>query len=367
MQDNQKNKNVLDLYARVNKLKYISIDNITNQSVADSIYGSMILALVINSEFKLNYNLEDLFKLFIFDSIIQNDGDTNLINEKDLNEIKEGTSNNLKYIFNCRLLDATLNKLIYENNLLSYEKLYQEVINRKILQPQTKEEYLKYAEIFRFYYLNHSLKNKIRSGWDKNHWNINSERIEKISEHIVGTMGLAIAINHEYTFDIDMEKVLTTLLIHEIGEILIGDITPYDDITREEKEKREHIAIKKVVGNLSDNKNMIENIFEFDSHKTNNSIFIYLCDKLEANLQAKIYQEMGVHQILVNNPDNVVYNNPKIQKMILNGTTNLFDFWYESDKSKFESNPVFKNILEHIKNNNLLNKSIPLKLIKTSE
>jgi len=33
------------------------------------------------------------------------------------------------------------------------------------------------------------------------------------------------------------------LIIHEIGEVLIGDITPFDNITPEQKQRVEHQAM----------------------------------------------------------------------------------------------------------------------------
>ena len=42
----------------------------------------------------------------------------------------------------------------------------------------------KIKNTMRFYLLATKLKYKIRSGWDEKHWNIKSERIESIAEHV---------------------------------------------------------------------------------------------------------------------------------------------------------------------------------------
>ena len=83
----------------------------------------------------------------------------------------------------------------------------------------------------RFYLLATKLKYKIRSGWDSTHWNVTSERVESVAEHVYGTLILAVGLSSEFKIDLDMEKVLKMLTIHEIGEVLIGDITPFDNIT----------------------------------------------------------------------------------------------------------------------------------------
>ena len=51
MENTNEIKNVLDFYAKSDELRNIIIED-TNYSIADHIYGSMILATAINSEFK---------------------------------------------------------------------------------------------------------------------------------------------------------------------------------------------------------------------------------------------------------------------------------------------------------------------------
>ena len=133
------------------------------------------------------------------------------------------------------------------------------------------EEQIKNA--MRFYLLATKLKYKIRSGWDKNHWNVNSERIESIAEHVYGTCILAISLDSEFQLNMDMEKVLKMLTIHEIGEVLIGDITPFDKITLEEKAEMEHKAMKDVIGDLLNKDELFDLLIEFDEHSTKESKF----------------------------------------------------------------------------------------------
>src|SRR5574344_507425 len=98
----------------------------------------------------------------------------------------------------------------------------------------------RYADAMRFYLLATKLKYKLRSGWDSKHWNVSSERLESIAEHVYGTLILAMsldsamALESEFQSQINFDKVLRMLITHEIGEVLIGDITPFDNITPEQ-------------------------------------------------------------------------------------------------------------------------------------
>lgn len=210
-----------------------------------------------------------------------------------------------------------------------------------------------YKSAIKFYLLATKLKYKIRSGWDSKHWNINSNRLESIAEHVYGTCILAIAMNSEFNFNIDINRVLKMLTIHEIGEVLIGDITPYDNVTPEQKLEMEHKAMEEILGDLSDKEELFDLLLEFDEGKTEDAKFAYWCDKLEANIQSKVYQDSGMQRALDDQKDNVVFSNPKIKSLIESGLKTPFDIWYQSDKNKFKDSKEFTKVLKYVKDNNL--------------
>ena len=141
-----------------------------------------------------------------------------------------------------------------------------------------------------FYVLCNKLKNIIRTGWKA--WNVKSERVESIAEHIYGVQMLAIAIWSEYKYNVDLKKVILMLSVHEMEEIFIGDLSPFD-MDEKTKEEKGHKAVEKILGNLV-KKNEIKNlIFEFDERKTPEAIFAYQCDKLECDIQCKLYDEQN--------------------------------------------------------------------------
>ena len=202
----------------------------------------------------------------------------------------------------------------------------------------------------RFYLLATQLKYKIRSGWNEIHWNVNKERLESIAEHIYGTCILALSIDSEFETGLDIGKVIKMLVLHELGEVVIGDITPFDNITPEEKMKNEHAAIKEVLGDLIKRKEYFALLLEFDERKTKEVIFAYHCDKLDADIQAKVYQDIGCQNPLDKQENNVVFKSKKVQKMVQDGAKTAFDIWYEWDKSLYADDENFSALLDYIKN-----------------
>lgn len=208
----------------------------------------------------------------------------------------------------------------------------------------------KIKNLLKFYLLATELKDKIRSGWKV--WNINRERVESVAEHIYGTCILAISIDSQFELDIDLYKVIIMLVLHEIEEIKIGDLTPFDKVTKEEKRKIGKQAVEEVLSTLDKKIQYIELIEEFENMKTNESIFAKMCDKLEADIQCKLYCEENC--IDINKKENeYLLKDTRVQKLLQNGEKAVSDLFIENDRPIYKEK-IFENIADYIKNNDLL-------------
>ena len=353
----------LDFYVKSNELKNKIIDESNNYSVADHLFGSMILATAIDSEFKETNNLSKIYRMLFlaeFSNLYPNYDFENLkLGKQYVREIVEARDMNIedgKLVFKYKMLDFLLTKLIKdkENNISPSELIKEgSIIISSLCSKQPSE----CEEIFKFYYLNFRLKNKVRTGWDSKHWNVKSNRIETISEHIIGTLSLAMVLNSEFEYNLDIDKVLKMLTIHETGETLIGDITPFDGITPEKKKEIEHQAMIEALGNLKEKDSLLTLLYEFDEQETPEAKCSHYCDKIEADLQAKIYQDKGMHHSLDDQKNNVVFNSSKVQQMVKDGAKDAFDIWYEWDKTIYIGDnkfPEFINMLKIARANDLL-------------
>lgn len=146
----------------------------------------------------------------------------------------------------------------------------------------------KEKRVINYYVLCNKLKTVIRTWWK--YRNVQKERLESVAEHIYWVQMLAIAMKSEYQYDIDIMKVILMIAIHELWETIIGDLTQFQ-ISKAEKERMEHEAVHNILKDLID-WDKIEKLFlEFDEHKTKEALFAYHCDKLECDLQCKLYDE----------------------------------------------------------------------------
>lgn len=208
----------------------------------------------------------------------------------------------------------------------------------------------KEQNVVNYYVICNRLKNVIRTGW-KN-WHVQRNRIESVAEHIFGVQMLAIAMKSEYQYDVDLLKVIYMIAIHELGEITIGDLTQFE-ITLKEKEKTEHEAVHKILGDLLDG-NEIENLFlEFDSHATKEAMFAYQCDKLECDLQCKLYDEEGCVD-LNNQEGNISLKDQRVQAL-LETEDSWSTVWLKFDQEIYPFDNNFKAVSNYVINNSIKN------------
>ena len=182
---------------------------------------------------------------------------------------------------------------------------------------------MKAKSVVNYYVLNNKLKNLIRTGWTN--WNVKKERVESVAEHIYGVEALAIAMYSEYEYDIDLYKVILMIAIHELEEILIGDLTAWQ-ISKEEKERLGHAAIKKVIGELLINEELEELILE-------------------------LYDEEGCVDLNDQPNHNPSSTDPKVQELLKSGYS-WSKMWLNYDKDKYKDKN-FLEVLEYIENNDI--------------
>ena len=202
-----------------------------------------------------------------------------------------------------------------------------------------------------FYVLCNTLKNVIRTGWKQ--WGVSANRIESVAEHIFGTQMLAIAMHSEFDYDLDMKKILCMLAVHELEEIVIGDLTLFD-ITKEEKQKLGKQAVFSVLKNLSNKKFVQELVDEFNLKQTPEAKFAYWCDKLECDLQCKIYDEQNLVD-LTKQKENKDFLNPKVQEVFVSEKS-WSGAWMKFGQMRYEYDENFLKVSNFAKQNKILKK-----------
>ena len=207
---------------------------------------------------------------------------------------------------------------------------------------------MKERNVIEYYVLCNKLKDIIRTGWKD--WNVKRERIESVAEHIYGTQMLAIAMYSEYKYDIDIKKVILMLSLHELEEIEIGDLIPFE-ITTKDKKKIGKKAVEHIVKNLNIKEDIKSIIDEFDARTTKEALFAHHIDKLEADIQCKLYDEENCVD-LNDQESNKAYHIEELQNYI-KSTKSWSETWIDFDMDRHNYDDNFKALLNYVKENDI--------------
>ncbi len=206
----------------------------------------------------------------------------------------------------------------------------------------------KAENVVRYYVLCNRLKNIIRTGWKD--WHVKRERLESVAEHIYSVQMLALAMHSEYQYDVDIKKVIMMLAVHELEEILIGDLTQFQ-ITKEEKVKIGHQAVEEVLSGLLNKNQIKELIDEFDERKTPEALFAHYCDKLECDLQSKLYDEE--HCVDLNDQEGNRTLENKLVQELLKSDMSWSEMWLAFGQRVYNYDSNFLEVSNYAMNNEI--------------
>ena len=133
------------------------------------------------------------------------------------------------------------------------------------------------------------LKDLFRQGWLQA--GIPIEKCESVADHSFLTTMLAWMIAEELAPELDSEKIIKMSLLHEMGEIYGGDITPRDGVGESEKFLLEYDSMHKVLSKLFNGEKWSALWEEFEKANSPEAKFVKQIDKLEMALQAYSYEQ----------------------------------------------------------------------------
>ena len=103
---------------------------------------------------------------------------------------------------------------------------------------------------------------------------------------------LASVITKELNIQLDLNKLMEMLLVHDLGEVIIGDISDVE-VDRDKKKEHEKETVKSILFTLNtDNANYYYRLWkEIETKETDLSKFAYTLDKINAIIKASIYEK----------------------------------------------------------------------------
>jgi len=144
-----------------------------------------------------------------------------------------------------------------------------------------------------FFHLLTRLKTTKRAGWER----FSIYAGESISDHMYRMSIMTMLAPPALTAQLNIPHCTRMALVHDMAESVVGDITPADDVPKEEKARREAETMEYLCGNLvgaygggDAGKGIMELFQEYEEGTTRDSVFVHDVDKVELLLQMVEYE-----------------------------------------------------------------------------
>lgn len=136
------------------------------------------------------------------------------------------------------------------------------------------------ASIHSFLHTIEGLKRLLRHSW------LSDGRQESVAEHTWRMAMMALVLYKELEFEVQIDKVLKMILVHDLAEVIAGDHHAFNDAPSD-KHDQELKALKTLTKDLPSQTadELLELWLEFEDRKTLEAKFAVALDKLEVLIQ----------------------------------------------------------------------------------
>lgn len=135
------------------------------------------------------------------------------------------------------------------------------------------------------------LKQLYRQGWLRR--GIPPEQCESVAEHCFGVALLTLLLVDNCFPDLDRTMAVSMALLHDLGEVYAGDLTPADGVPSDEKHRRERVSVERVLGGLERGSEYVALWEQYERCDTPEARLVRQVDRLEMGLQAYLYERQG--------------------------------------------------------------------------
>jgi putative hydrolase of HD superfamily len=142
---------------------------------------------------------------------------------------------------------------------------------------------------------------KLKTIYRRSYLSADSSRKENDAEHMWHISIMAILLKEHCPAQVDVNRVIRLLLVHDVVEVDAGDISVYLRKDDQELRAREHKAARRIFGLLpaDQGQELLEAWYEFDNAKTSEALYARAVDRLMPLVlnfytQGKTWQDVGV-------------------------------------------------------------------------
>lgn len=187
-------------------------------------------------------------------------------------------------------------------------------------------------------------------------WQIDRFRTEDIKDHVFDLILMTKLIKPYIPNYIDTNKMIDYAIIHDLEEVITGDITTFEGISKEEKDRVNNIAMNYLINEYGDLIN-INNLFnDFENSVDIEAKTLHMLDKVSSSIAFLKYDNES--KVDMDNPNIIecLRTNPKVVELKEKGLSlgEIFYIWHLR-KVKFDDNELIKYNISNSDANKIVN------------
>ena len=162
------------------------------------------------------------------------------------------------------------------------------------------------------------LKKLDRQGWIRK----GIPQCESVAAHSWGVSWLVLNL---LPSNLNLERALTYSALHDLPEVRVGDLTPADNISKEEKSAKERQAMTELCASLPRGPYLLRAWEAYEAQADAEATFVKQLDRLDMALQALAYARhgySGMDEFIASAQQSITH--PSLQR-VLNETAALLD------------------------------------------
>lgn len=142
---------------------------------------------------------------------------------------------------------------------------------------------------------------------------------ESIAGHMYRMSLITFLLDENENQKLDRVKCMEMALVHDLAEAVVGDITPYCGVSREDKRNREFVAMEDIAKLAGPSRDKLMELFhEYEQGQSPEARFVKDLDRLDMVMQAFEYEKRENNLRLQEFFDNTEgkFQHPFVQKIV---------------------------------------------------
>lgn len=115
-------------------------------------------------------------------------------------------------------------------------------------------------------------------------WKVDRFRTEDVKDHVFDLILMTKLIEPYMPSYIDTDKMIDYAIVHDLEEVITGDITTFEGITKEEKERVNKIAMDYLINEYKDILNINRLLTDFENKSDIEAKVLHMLDKVNSSI-----------------------------------------------------------------------------------